>query len=696
MTGPDRVTQQARTRLRTKFILAVALLALTISLLIVAIQHYNARREVIRQTLANGHALANTIRSSARSSEIAGSQEHLSGILRELQNVPDVEYADFISASGKVMAATDEMKMPERFKGRQMTTDEEGKTKAGGVAFFFIRPLLGAVSPGTNGGARGYFRLALNDTSARSAMRRLALSSALVSLFAVAVAIALANLAAGRIVRPVLGLVESATEISKGDLTRRTDVSSTDELGSLAQGFNEMAGSLEKTIAKVIRAQGQLNSVSETVGSRSRKVNSSVDEQKVVLEQAYYSIDSLNGGIRKISSNIEALSSSSEETASSILQMVASMEEVSRHTDTLFASVEDTASATNQMVSSIKEVDQNVDFLRNFVTDTSSSMVQMSASINQVEANAATSYDLSQAVADAAEQGMKAVRETMEGMEQIRQSVSQANGVVARLGERSFEIGKILSVIEDVAEQTNLLALNAAILAAAAGEHGKGFSVVAAEIRDLSERTSSSTREIGGLIKAVQAEVTNALAAMAQGSRMVEQGVELAHEAGRALTRILDSATRSSEMGKEIASATREQASGSLEVAESIEKVMEMVRQISGATGQQAAGSQHILRAVDSMREVTRYVRQATSEQKSGSAMISKAADRMIDMVHEIFGVTANQASESEKIVGTMERVREFAEANRSATSEVNESLILLAEAIRGLDEEVRRFKIRA
>src|SRR6185436_19164594 len=115
-----------------------------------------------------------------------------------------------------------------------------------------------------------------------------------------------------------------------------------------------------------------------------------------------------------------------------------------------FSSVEDTASATHQMVASINEVDQNVVYLTNFVTDTSSSMVEMSASIEQVEANAARSYDLALQVADAAESGMKAVRETIEGMEQIRQSVFDANSVVSRLGDRSIAIGKILNVIEDV------------------------------------------------------------------------------------------------------------------------------------------------------------------------------------------------------------------------------------------------------
>jgi methyl-accepting chemotaxis protein len=312
-----------------------------------------------------------------------------------------------------------------------------------------------------------------------------------------------------------------------------------------------------------------------------------------------------------------------------------------------------------------------------------------------VEANAARSYDLALAVADAAESGMKAVRETIDGMEQIRHSVVESNAVIARLGDRSAAIGKILNVIEDIAEQTNLLALNAAILAAAAGEHGKGFSVVAAEIRDLSERTASSTREIANLIRSVQDEVGNALRSMSAGTKLVEDGVSLSHEAGKALNNILESSTKASEMGKEIAAATREQASGSENVAQSISRLQELVNQTNSATTQQAQGSQHIMKAVESMREVTKYVRQAMVEQRSGSSMISTAAERMIDMIHEIFQVATSQASESEKIVRTMEQVRAIAEGNRNYAVEMGESLTLLSEAIRGLDEEIRRFRVR-
>jgi len=517
-----------------------------------------------------------------------------------------------------------------------------------------------------------------------------------VGLIAVVVSFIFSFLAAQLIIRPALDVAEAARQLAAGDLTQRTAVASGDEIGTLASAFNAMAGNLEKTLAKLQQSQAQLKSVFEIVGSRSRTVVDRVDEQRAIVDETYRSIDQLNGGVRTITENVESLSASSEETSASMLQMAASTEEVSRQTDRLFHSVEETASATQEMVTSIGEVDRNIQYLSSFVSDTSSSMVQMGASIAQVESNAARAYDLSLAAAEAAQSGMTAVHETIAAMEQIRKAVVESNDVVARLGERSTAIGRILNVIEDVAEQTNLLALNAAILAAQAGEHGKGFSVVATEIRELSERAASSTRDIAALIKSVQEEVRNALASMSVGTKLVEEGVALSHEAGNALTKILDSATMASNMGKEIAAATNEQHEGSENVTRAVDRLQEMAKQVNAATEQQATGSQHILKAVESMRDVAKYVRQAMVEQKSGSSMISSSTEHMIDMIHKIFQVATNQSGESEKIVATMEQVRAIAETNRSSAADMSDAIRLLNEAILSLDDEVRKFRVRS
>jgi len=695
--GNERGISLIRLGLRPKFILAFAVQTLLIAFAIVFFEQYKVRSTIVDQTVAQGTAISKTVETTAAYYVIFGLTDDLKNIVEQVAKNESVEYVDFIGADGARLVGS-KPQPPAGLGDRTKSAENEVIEGDKGTLHLFITPFYETKAEAATAGAKpkGYFRLLVNEVQARKAAATLRNTNLVIVFLALLAALGIAYLTSNLIIRPILRMVDSFKRMAEGDLTQRTEVTSSDEIGSLAETFNMMAANLERTVTKLGRSQAQLKSVVETVGSRSRTVIDRVDEQRAIIDETYHSIDQLNGGVRKITDNVEALSASSEETSSSMLEMVASMEEVSRHTDTLFESVEETSSATTQMVSSISEVDQNVDYLTNFVTETSSSMVEMSASIAQVEGNAAKSYDLTLAVADAAESGMRAVRETIEGMEQIRQSVAESNVVVTRLGDRSTAIGKILNVIEDVAEQTNLLALNAAILAAQAGEYGKGFSVVAAEIRELSERTASSAREIATLIRAVQEEVSNALRTMSSGSRLVEDGVSLSHEAGKALNKILDSATKASGMGKEIANATREQAKGSETVTRSVEKLQEMTRQISGATQQQAQGSSHIMKAVESMREVTKYVRQAMVEQKSGSTMISTAAERMIDMIHEIFQVAANQASESEKIVVTMQQVRSIADSNRSSANDMSESITLLNDAIRSLDEEIRQFRVRA
>ncbi|HVS33011.1 MAG TPA: methyl-accepting chemotaxis protein [Thermoanaerobaculia bacterium] len=683
-----------RAGLRSKFIGAFALQTLAVAVLIVVVQQWLVRRAMILQTLEQGRAIARTVEATAPYYVIFGLTSDLQNIVMDLRRHPSIEYADFVGADGTSLAASSTA-LPGALSATNRPLVATDGTDVGDGFHLFIVPFHEAREESAAAAPpKGYFRLLTNDRGARAASADLRKWTIALAALALLFSMPLAYLLARVFVRPIQALSGTASQVSQGDLTQRVEIETSDEVGTLAEAFNSMAANLERTVRSVVQSQAKLKAVVEAVDSRARTVVDRVDEQRAVIDDTYRSIDQLNGGVRKITDNVEALSAASEETSSSMLEMVASMEEVSRHTETLWGSVEETASATHQMVTSISEVDQNVVFLTNFVTETSSSMVQMSASIAQVETNAATSYDLTLAVADAAESGMKAVRETIDGMEEIREAVAASNTVVSRLGERSVSIGRILNVIEDIAEQTNLLALNAAILAAQAGEHGKGFSVIAAEIRDLSERTASSTRDIATLIRSVQEEVSNALKTMASGSTLVEHGVALSHDAGKALNRILDSTTKASGMGREIAGATREQAAGSENVTRAINRLQEMVKQISSATAQQAAGSDHILKAVESMREVTKYVRQAMVEQKSGSAMISAAAERMIEMIHEIFQAAASQATESEKIVHTMEQVRTIAEGNGRSAGEMSESISMLNDAIRSLDEEVKKFRI--
>jgi methyl-accepting chemotaxis protein len=183
---------------------------------------------------------------------------------------------------------------------------------------------------------------------------------------------------------------------------------------------------------------------------------------------------------------------------------------------------------------------------------------------------------------------------------------------VKELGKSSDQIGEIIGVIDDIADQTNLLALNAAIEAARAGEQGRGFAVVADEVRKLAERTTKATKEIAGMIKKIQADTTGAVQSMEEGTQEVERGIELADRAGMSLKEIVGVSQKVTDMVTQIAAASEQQSSASEQISKNVEG-------ISKVTGETAQGTQQIARAAEDLNRLTENLQKLISDFKLGS-----------------------------------------------------------------------------
>jgi methyl-accepting chemotaxis protein len=201
----------------------------------------------------------------------------------------------------------------------------------------------------------------------------------------------------------------------------------------------------------------------------------------------------INASVKGVAQGVDSLSLSASENSSSILEMAASVEEVALNVENLARTVDDVSSSIVEMTAAIKQIGNSVNSLIDASSVTASSVMEMDSAIRQVEKNATDTSKISEEVMHDAETGRVSVEATIRGMHEIRRASGITSEVIVTLSERANDIGTILSVIDEVAEQTNLLALNAAIIAAQAGEQGKGFAVVADEIKELADRTSSST-----------------------------------------------------------------------------------------------------------------------------------------------------------------------------------------------------------
>jgi methyl-accepting chemotaxis protein/carbonic anhydrase len=254
----------------------------------------------------------------------------------------------------------------------------------------------------------------------------------------------------------------------------------------------------------------------------------------------------------------------------------------------------DVASAATEIAASSEQMAQGMGEQSTQVMQISSAIEQMSASVIEVARKSGDAANNAAESGRVAEQGGEVVDQTITGMRSISEAVTAGAASVAELGKRGDQIGQIIEVINDIADQTNLLALNAAIEAARAGEHGRGFAVVADEVRKLADRTTKATEEIGESIKAIQSETGEAVDKMNAGTEQVTTGVESATQAGESLRKIVNTARDVAGMIQSIAAAAEEQSAASEEVSRSVEAVSSVTRQATEGANQAAQAASQL------------------------------------------------------------------------------------------------------
>jgi methyl-accepting chemotaxis protein len=270
----------------------------------------------------------------------------------------------------------------------------------------------------------------------------------------------------------------------------------------------------------------------------------------------------------------------------------------------LRANTEEVASAANQISSTSAEMAAGAEEQTSQAAEVASSVQQMTAAILENSQNATETSKIAGQATEKAKEGAEAMNATEKGMDDIVVSATRTGEIVGSLSSRAKQIGEIIQVIDDIADQTNLLALNAAIEAARAGEQGRGFAVVADEVRKLAERTTKATKEIADTIKAIQKDTVDASQSMGEAQSVVNKGKDATVKTKEILGEIVSSVTHAMDMIHQIATASEEQSSGAEQISKNVEAISTVTKQSAGGAEQLAAAAEELNKQTESLRNL--------------------------------------------------------------------------------------------
>jgi len=513
--------------------------------------------------------------------------------------------------------------------------------------------------------------------------------------FAVLVAASLlAWYAARAITHPFRTLGRAADRIAAGDLTASPPSLTRDEMGQLATDFRRMAGGLRALLLDVRAANQEVALGARETSAIAERVRQGALAQHATVLAVDGAVESMEGSMGQVTRGIDALQAFLEMTTTLVGETASAFEEVRRKGLDLEKAVETTLADVGQLAGAGRDAEQQLQVLESMATDAGNSLSSVRSSAATVEQTAGEGEANAQSVAQMAERAGGVVLETVHGIETLRAAVGDAHRRISALGRRSDDIDQVVVFIAEVAGRTNLLSLNASIIASQAGEHGKAFSVVADQIRELAAQISRSTKSIGDIVHSVREEVEATSALIDRGDALAGEGVQLARNSYEALTQIQRSTAAGRDAAGGMRRAAESHATATREVARLVQSIADGSKSVTTAVqmvGRSVGGVEAVSRNVGAMAD---ELTKALDGQVGGAGRQLENVARLETMIGDITRAAKDHASVNRRVRDSLRSLLARSVEHEGAVAglfSVAEQLGRQASALQG---QVGRFKL--